>query len=821
MKKLLHLFLQYLNCSFFLKKIFTYPHFFKSTSLVVRTQLIIFISLVIIFFFALTLSLGQLDKSFKLFEQADITQKLKKSTIILEQQTQSLKNTVKDYALWDDTYSFAGKPYDEYVSSNFTSQTLDNNDIDFVLIMNPHNEIIYNGFKQNPEFFDLSEKSGYSYPEGLSSIPSFILNSIISYPGIFNLKKSEEAASGIIFSDSLPILIGVSPILQSDGQGKAMGVMIMGKVFTEKRLHRLHEISYTEFHLFPSPVLRMPIKITIHDKDWEVTEHYPSLLAHEGVILKVFGERTILRQLKESQWLLMLNFLVMMLIFIVLVSLILYLLILKRITFFAVKARTIRKTNDISMRMPVTGHDELDELATAINELLHELHNTQERLMHDALYDSLTGLGNRTLLMDRIRYALAVQCRDPSKKFAVFLMDLDNFKNINDLYGHPAGDYIIRRIANRIKTGIRETDTAVRFGGDEFIIIQTDLKNSSECEIFAQRLLTSIQLPIVWQEKPLQVSVSIGIFFNNSLKTNQNPEDFIRDADIAMYKSKQEGKNSYSVFHINLREKITSRLTLEQELKRALENDEMEVWYQPIISSKNFKINELEALVRWRHPSKGLIYPDEFIPLAEESDLIVDLDRYVLSHAMHDLKHLRTLLPNLKISINFSVKTLLQKDISKIIENVLHETLNPACALNIEITETGMTKNEKSLIDPMGNLNQKGIHFYLDDFGIGYSSLYRLHILPVQVLKLDRFFTSQTGSDYKNIVEAIIMIAKALNKPIIAEGVENKFQFTQLLGMGCDFMQGYYFARPMPLAEITKLIKINPQWNPSSAPFLS
>jgi diguanylate cyclase (GGDEF)-like protein/PAS domain S-box-containing protein len=425
--------------------------------------------------------------------------------------------------------------------------------------------------------------------------------------------------------------------------------------------------------------------------------------------------------------------------------------------------------------------------------------SAEQKLLHDAFHDALTGLPNRTLFMDRLRYAVERAKRREDYMFAVLFLDLDRFKDINDSLGHIIGDQLLVAIAQKLQKDLRSTDTVARLGGDEFVILLEDIGDVSDATRIADHLQIELSNSSHLVEHDVFITTSIGIVL--SVTGYNRPEEVLRDADIAMYRAKALGKARYEIFDPTMRDLIMERLLLESDLRRALENDELIPYYQPIVSLDTGCTTGFEALARWNHPKRGLLTPDAFISIAEETGLVIAIDRLVLREACRQLHEWQTLFPSesdLSISVNLSVKQVTQPDLVEFIEHTLNETgIHPRC-LKLEITESVIMDNFEYTAAVFGKIQNLGVQIEIDDFGIGYSSLSYLSHFPINALKIDRSFISRmvnNGSHLK-IVQAIVMLAHGLGMNVTAEGVEDEHQLSVIKSLGCELAQGYLVSKP-------------------------
>ncbi len=457
-------------------------------------------------------------------------------------------------------------------------------------------------------------------------------------------------------------------------------------------------------------------------------------------------------------------------------------------------------------------------IATRIDGIFDDItqrKQVEEQLIHDALHDALTDLPNRTLFMKRVELAVqkAKHCKD--YLFAVLFIDLDRFKLINDSLGHTVGDRLLVAIADILKQCLRPTDTIARLGGDEFTILLDGLKDISDATSIASRLQAKLKSPFQIESHTVFTSASIGIVPSST--GYEQAADLLRDVDLAMYRAKEQGKARYAIFDSVMYEQTLERLKLESDLRLALERQEFCLHYQPIISLQTGKLTGFEALVRWQHPQQGFISPTKFIPIAEDTGLIVLLGEWVLREACRQMHAWQTEFPNLaalNISVNLAGLQIREPFLINQITRILAETGLSGSSLKLEITESMLMENVQETIDTLLQIRAMNIQLSIDDFGTGYSSLSYLHRFPVNTLKIDRSFVSRINSNNENfeIVGAIITLAHALGMDVTAEGVETANQFTQLRKLRCESAQGYFFSKPLNCASVAAMLPLNPQW---------
>jgi diguanylate cyclase (GGDEF)-like protein/PAS domain S-box-containing protein len=424
----------------------------------------------------------------------------------------------------------------------------------------------------------------------------------------------------------------------------------------------------------------------------------------------------------------------------------------------------------------------------------------EEQIYFAAFHDSLTGLPNRTLLSDRMSMAVERAKRSSDHKFAVLFIDLDRFKIVNDTMGHEMGDKLLIELSERLKQCIRAVDTVARLGGDEFAVLLDGITNPELAIEITARIQTLLSQPFDLDGQEFFTSASIGISFSSL--GYDSPEDILRDADIAMYRAKANGKARYEVFDLDMHVRAVEALKLENDLRQGIERGEVHPYFQPIVSLQNGSVTGFEALARWEHPERGLISPMDFIPLAEETGLIVPLGMKILKAACGQLRQWQIIFNTekpLTMSINLSARQFAQKDMVEEIRKVIRDAqIEPNC-IHLEITESIVMENAHDAIETLKQLKSIGVHLSIDDFGTGYSSLSYLHRFPFDILKIDRSFVNRmnTDKDSLSIVETIVTLAKKLGKSLVAEGVEGEKHKQMLTALSCDYGQGYLFSKPL------------------------
>jgi Amt family ammonium transporter len=434
----------------------------------------------------------------------------------------------------------------------------------------------------------------------------------------------------------------------------------------------------------------------------------------------------------------------------------------------------------------------------------------EAQMLHQSFHDSLTDIPNRALLMERLSRSLERSKRRNDYHFAVLMIDLDNFKSVNDSIGHLAGDKFLIQFSDEIKQCIRSTDTIARMGGDEFAVLIEEFNGMKEVFRIAKRISNIGKSSFFVERNEIKISASIGIVIET--KSYDSAENILRDADIAMYRVKETGKSSFRVFKKKMHKMTLESLKMQNELRHAIDNDELVLYYQPIVSAANQELLGFEALVRWQHPVKGMVGPNLFIPLAEETDLILPMGRVVAREACRQLKQWHDNIPGadkLTMNVNISTKQFMDGDLTNFIIKTLEENKLAPKFLNLEITESLIIKKAKSMISKLSILKNHGINVVLDDFGTGYSSLSYIQDFQIDTIKIDRSFINDMDHDDGSIeiVKTILALGRNLGLGVVAEGVERKTQLDLLKGLNCEKIQGFYFSKPVDKDQAAKIIK--------------
>ena len=478
---------------------------------------------------------------------------------------------------------------------------------------------------------------------------------------------------------------------------------------------------------------------------------------------------------------------------------------MRRLAIFTRLAEQYSSLQPASKHWPLSGNPEFDTLARALNSMVEQLQQSEQALYNEARRDGLTQLGNRKCLSEQLNQHPSLLSKHDRCRIALLMIDLDDFKTLNDSLGHEQGDQVLLTIAECLKQVIRGEDMLFRIGGDEFAIITKMVREEEGAITLAERLMRTISDQQIEQGgRKIQVSASIGIAYDDGA---MGADELIRNADLAMYDAKQAGKHCYRCYREILHQQLSQRMQLEQALREALQLQQLEVWYQPIMDVTDDSIAMVEALCRWPTPT-GFCSPSVFIPLAEQAGLIVPMGKWIADQAMGALRELRHSYPDLNLNINLSVLQLMEPDLVPQLAELTDRYQLPRSAIHFELTESLFAESHGQLEAQLLALTQAGFKIHLDDFGTGYSSLERLLSLPIDAIKLDYSFTQTLQKGDERLVKAVLLLGRELKMPVIAEGVETDEVRMQLSRLGCHLMQGYLFAHPMNKTELTQWLAL-------------
>lgn len=460
----------------------------------------------------------------------------------------------------------------------------------------------------------------------------------------------------------------------------------------------------------------------------------------------------------------------------------------------------------LSITSIIGEHGALNQYGAIISDVTQRKRD-EERIRYQANFDALTGLPNRSLFLDRLNQSLASMARG-RKTLGLMFIDLDGFKLVNDSLGHDMGDELLREAANRIGKCTRDGDTVARLGGDEFTVIMPNLHNARDAPVVAQRILDSLVRPFLLSGTESFVSGSIGITIYPD--DAQVASDLLKNADAAMYRAKEKGKANYQFYTADLNEEVAERLRIKNGLAKALKSDEFQLYYQPKLTLATGRIDSVEALMRWKSPELGMVSPVRFIPVLEETGMVVEVGEWAIRTAC--LQHrawIEAGLPPLRVAVNLSARQLREISFVSVLEKVLRETGVGPEGIEIEITESMLMSDTENAVSALKDLHNLGIHVAMDDFGTGYSSLSYLRRFPIDTIKIDGSFVADIADshDGAEIIRTIISMGKTLNRQIVAEGVETEEQLALLREYDCDHIQGYLISRPLPGDELTGFLR--------------
>lgn len=850
----------------------------------------------------------------------------------LDDNLSTLQGTTKDWAAWDDTYSYVVGANNDYYRSNLDNDApFTSNKLSLMVFVDSTGKVIFS------RAYDLAHDARVPVPASLAQhlSPS---NPLLDHPTL------DSGVKGLLSLPEGPLLIDAEPILTSDSSGPVHGTLIFGRSLDAAALQRLSRTTLLSLTAYRIGDGRMPFdfKEALTHLSGEASTFARPLSSKTvaGYILlnDIYGKPAIVfrsetpRNGYEQGQSTVLYFLGALIIVGIVFGVIILLLLEKgallRLARLSKGVNAIGASGDLSARVPVVGKDELASLAANINNMLEALglsqrrrweserrfraifehaldpliimddagdiieanpatrsllglpqdelfvgkvddfiHSTHvdedhqlsqlflqhgahlgelrivrkdgeirevefytksnfltgyhlvairdvtdrkrlaEQLEHQAFHDPLTDLPNRALFMDRLAHALTRAGRRADSVGVLFL-DLDDFKVVNDSLGHNVGDQLLVSVGERLNRCIRAGDTVARLGGDEFTILVENITRVSDIIIVTERIAEQMQTPFHLGGAEVFISTSIGVAISAS--SQERPDDLLRNADMAMYEAKSKGKARYAAFDPIMDTRAWERLQMETDLRRAIERNEFRVHYQPVVELQTGRIVEVEALVRWQHPQRGLISPADFIPLAEQTGLIVSIGQWVLKEACRQVRAWQEEWEgdqSLMLSVNLSARQFQENRLVDNIAHVLKETGLGAQCLKLEITESVALDSTGPTLTTFEELKALGLQLAIDDFGTGYSALSYLKRYPIDTLKLDCTFTGGLGRDAEDtaIVHAVIAFAQALNLSVIAEGIETAEQLAHLKSLGCDRGQGYYFSKPLPAELMTPL----------------
>jgi len=724
------------------------------------------------------------------FEQRSAASQFARVEAGFHQDVDALVRTTVDNAIWDDAAHYIQAPDPEFLEKNFTLDALKNIEADSVAFFGLDGRL--------HSSVDASQGQRGVLRDDTALVQS--VSTALLKPELMALQKGGNLK---LWVDGKPVVVAFSHIRGRDPAAQKVGWLVMIRSLDDNVLRSLVQTTGSQFHIVQADPAA-PANLV---QGW-AGQGLSDSLGASALRLDVVKQEGLDRQRHTGFLILLVNALVLVVIAAVGAALVFDRLILKRLALFAAKARDLQDPHsNVLHEWPVKGHDELDALALALNDMVAELDRSQTQLMHDVRTDSLTGLGNRKLLLEKLEHFLGLRHRQAptaTLSIAVLLIDIDDFKIINDSLGHEAGNFLLKEIAHALQAMVRASDVVTRLGGDEFALIFAADNDDLGVDQFANRVQKTISMPRSYNGSVLTVSSSIGIAIASD---TSDKDSLLRDADLAMYASKSAGKGRHSFFQDVMLANVQERMVLEQQLRECLRQDELEVWFQPILDVRTQEVAMFEALARWPLVGGGYCPPDRFIPVAEESGLIHQLGADVARKVVAAMPALRAFNPHHIVNINLAPKQLMSKLMVQQMCALFDDAGLPRACIHFELTESALANDADYAKTQLDALADAGFHLHLDDFGTGYSSLHRLRSMPFSTLKLDRSFVILMANGDDRIARVIITLAEQLGMDVIAEGIETAEQQAQLVALGCHLIQGYYHAKPMPLPKLLQWLQ--------------
>ena len=715
------------------------------------------------------LTLGQylLNRSFDAFERAAAEDALVRVRAVLQRDSQTLGELLVDYAHWDDIYAFIQTPNDAFMDDNFTASSMRNIRVQAAQVMDLQGRPL---------------TARYATADGLApELPADWLKAIAGQQAI---TRCHKPTSDLVWVQSQALMVSWSPIQNTAADKPPRGCLAMVRLADADYIRALQPQLGVGFELLPQTD---PTPVTQSDGHG----HWVSrqTLAPWPASLRVMAAESLSEERRDVILWMVGGFALLAVVGGLALYGLLYAMVIRRLTRFSFLADEYRTTGDWSITWPASGRDEIDNLGHSLNELVKLVHWQVE---HNATHDPLTGLLNRQGL-ERVLSELPYNAFEHrSRTSCLMLMDLDNFKIVNDGFGHDVGDALLVHVARQLSQAVRQGDIVARLGGDEFAVLLQNVQREAVAA-FSQRILEHLRQPFTHNDMQVATTGSVGLAFCDGVS---GPTELLRNADLAMYQAKQQGRDSCATFNDTLKTEAQRRNRLEQALKQAVAEDGIQVVYQPVVDMAARRVVSIEALARWTLDGEP-VTPAEFIPIAEESGLIGKLGMQVLDKACGMVARLRRRGMDLTCSVNLSLRQFLEFNLVEDIPRVLAAHGLPNSAIRLEITESLVAHSDAELALAMTELHRLGFEFMLDDFGTGHSSLYRLQSLPFQTLKIDRSFVVPLERGDDVMVRTVKDLAEQLSLQVVAEGVETQVELDQLLHLGVHRIQGFLVARPM------------------------
>jgi len=761
--------------------------------------------------------------SFVALEDQRSREDVKRVGQTLEQTVTQIHEKSVDWSNWDDTYQFLKDKKSGYIQSNMMESSFIDLKMDMILFLDaPQN--LYFGLAV-PRLKDLPLLD-----------PESVRQKLVHEGWLGKLAKDGPGKSGIVMFRNIPVAISLRPIRDTNVSKPSRGWIVFARYIDSGLLVDLRRLTHQEVDILnvSTPEAKKAIQ-SMQDRNVNLQALNADSLVGYSLVSDIKGKpafmlRTTIPREVSKHGAAVVGAITLQLLYIGALFSIVIIFVIERFALSRLSQLTkqVGQIEDFTSgdRVALSGRDELSFLATMINLMLDKLdsgarkqreseellriHNQKLEQMvsettHQMFHDKLTGLPNRALFMDRVSLALEKAERTKAGTAALFV-DLDNFKLVNDSLGHDIGDELLIAVAERFREAVRPGDTVARIGGDEFTVLLEDLDTVDGAIVVAQRMLKSLGRPIVVGNAEVFACASIGIAFTNT--TGVCRRSLLKNADLAMYRAKESGKSTYVVYDETMHESVVDQLELETDLRNAMQNDQLHVHYQPLVHLSTSELFGCEVLARWLHPVRGQVCPTQFIPIAEETGLIMPIGYWVLEQACMQAKSWITKfeVPDFVMCVNLSGKQLQRDDVVERVKDILDRTGLPGSRLKLEITESVLMQDKDDVIAKLSRLKALGMRLALDDFGIGYSSLSTLQDYPIDTLKIDRSFINRLGEEdgAYAIVEAILGLARTMKMDTTGEGIETAFQEDTLRHLGCKKGQGYLYGKPVTAQEFER-----------------
>ncbi|WP_379130155.1 EAL domain-containing protein [Paenibacillus sp. sgz500958] len=744
--------------------------------------------------------LNRFDK----LDEADLRHSMQHIVASYYDELLTMKTSLLNYSMWDETSQFVSSASPEqdnsqnpYVLSNYDNATYNSNRFHIILLLNNRGEAVYGG--------------SYTSEGETAALPQEFIKLLSKASKQSALKGPSDSRSGIVLLDKKPMLITFLPVVESDTDETIEGTAIAGRWLDEEEIAIIGRQSPLGIHI--TPIGPDEIEQSKGRLTW-TRSRSGNLLSMNTVINDIFGNPAIIlsmdqpRAIYQSGLHSVRNFRLIYFAITLFTSFVIVLYvnrsILKRMASLIRNIRAISSSHDLSIRIHSTGKDEFSDVEQEFNNMISSLQSAQDKLRLQATLDPLTQLPNRTYFFVKLNEVIE-QAKVNHTLVGLLFIDIDHFKTVNDRWGHDYGDALLKEIAGRITGAVGNDGLVSRLGGDEFIILLTDIGENNPLSEHISRLLEALSAPHLIHGHTVISTVSIGasVYPENGM----NAELLVKHADLAMFHVKQSGRNNFFQYSDALQGSIRRKKLLGQQLLSAVANGELEVHYQPILSTTTMEITKLEALLRWNNPTYGAVSPAEFIPLAESNGSIVKIGRWVFKQVCSDLCSFHEQGFLLKAAVNISAVQLMQPELQDELLHALKESgLSPSC-FELEITESVLMSGD-SFFTTLQLLRGHGFRISLDDFGTGFSSLSYLRRFPVDVIKIDRSFITEITPEQTDdtLVKAIIELSHNLGLSVVSEGVELVTQFDMLRNLGSDELQGYYISRPLRTSGIISFL---------------